>query len=168
MQYILPETLKEELRIPLGKLIQETELEKELKNARYIIAVGDITAITLFEKGIVPNLTVVDFKTKRKFSKEIADKVKKIGEEVIKVENPAGTITMELWTAIATAYSRNKKTRIEINGEEDLAVIPCAFLSPENSFLVYGMPNRGLVVMEITMEKRRQMMGFLSKMIIKE
>lgn len=166
--YILPESMKEELRVPLGKLIKDDELIKELKNAKYIIAVGDITAITLFERGIIPNLTVVDFKTKRQFSKEIADKVKKIGEDFIKVENPAGTITMELWIAITTAYSRNKNTRIEINGEEDLAVIPCALLSPENSFLVYGLPDKGLVVMEITLERRKQMMEFLSRMVIKE
>lgn len=166
--YILPESMKEELRVPFGKLIKENDLIKELKNAKYIIAVGDMTAITLFEKGIVPNLTVVDFKTKRQFSKEIADKVKKIGEDLISVENPPGTITMELWIAITTAYSRNKKTRIEVNGEEDLAVIPCCFLSPENSFLVYGMIDRGLVVMEITKERRRQMMEILNRMVIKE
>ena len=46
-----------------------------------------------------------------------------IGEKIVNVNNNASTISDELWNAIKTAISDNVKTRIIVEGEEDLATL---------------------------------------------
>jgi len=37
---------------------------------------------------------------------------------------------------------------IIVNGEEDLAVIPCVLMAPNDSIILYGQPGEGIVVVE--------------------
>ena len=40
--------------------------------------------------------------------------------------------------------------RITVNGEEDLLVLPVCIHAPDNAIVMYGQPNEGLVLVEIT------------------
>lgn len=163
--YRLPESMREELKKPLGIVADTKDLEKFLTKSYIVVAVGDITTITLYEKNYIPDIAVVDFKTKRKNSEELKKKICAVKSPVIKVNNPAGSITDELWRAVATAYSRGK-TRIEVNGEEDLATLPCIFLAPENGIVIYGLPDIGMVVVNATKEKRKEIGQILKRMVV--
>jgi len=35
-----------------------------------------------------------------------------------------------------------------VDGEEDLAVIPCVLMAPEGSLILYGQPGEGVVLVE--------------------
>lgn len=161
--YVLPESLRNKLKKPLGKVVDENRIMDEIKN-RKITVIGDAVAITVYEKGVVPDLTVVDFKIMRKELKGLREKVSNIGDKVVMVSNPPGTITDELWQAVEDAYNGNEKTRIEVMGEEDLAALPCIFLAPRNSVVVYGLPGKGIVAVNVTDGKKQLVGKVLGKM----
>ena len=87
---------------------------------------------------------------------DLKDQITKIGNKVIKISNPAATITQALWDAVESAVNDKGSVRIEVNGEEDLATIPCVILAPIGTVIVYGMPNQGLVVARVD-EKRKEL-----------
>jgi uncharacterized protein (UPF0218 family) len=150
------EKLISTLKEPLGNIIQEQNLANEIRKTDTCIAVGDESAITLFKYGFNLKIAIVDYKTQRKTSDELKDQVSKIGNKVIKISNPAATITQALWDAVESAITGEDNVRIEIDGEEDLATIPCVILAPIGTVIVYGMPNQGLVVARVD-EKRKEL-----------
>jgi len=163
--YYLPTTLRSQLREPLGKIVTESELVKELNKNVTCIVVGDESAITLHKNNYNIKLAVVDFQTQRRHDQELREQVKKIGEKSIKVTNPAATITKELWTAIEQGLKETVSIRIEVDGEEDLAFIPCMLLAPEDTIVIYGYPNKGLVLAWVNAKNRQEAKKALELMI---
>jgi hypothetical protein len=163
--YILPEHLRSQLREPLGKIVTDAELENELNKEVDCIVVGDESAITLNKNQYKIKLAIVDFKTQRRNDDELKAEVMKIGEKVIKVTNPKGTITDELWDAITRGLKDPVSVRIDVTGEEDLAFIPCMLLAPDDAVIVYGYPNRGLVLAWVTPTNRQTVKDALELMI---
>lgn len=161
--YILPESLRDELKKPLGKILNEDEMFEEIKNKK-VTAVGDVVTLTMYEKGITPDLGIVDFKSMRTTTGKLRKKISGMEGKVIKVNNPPGTITDEIWKAIREAYNTDEKTRIEVNGEEDLSALACIFLAPINSIVVYGMPGKGIAAVNVTKEKKQLVGSVLKKM----
>ena len=55
------------------------------------------------------------------------------------------------WATIEVAIENSIKTKdkyiIEVEGEEDLAVLPIIILAPEDTTVLYGQPNEGLVLL---------------------
>jgi uncharacterized protein (UPF0218 family) len=142
----LPINLRSDLKDPLGEVVSEKELENILKDADLVVTIGDQCSLTLYEMGHIPDITIVDFMIKRGDVGELKATLKKIGQIVINVENPAGILTKELSNAVEDAYQREEKVRIEVSGEEDLATLPCVWFAPKNTAVIYGLPNIGLVV----------------------
>lgn len=165
--YILPSNLRSRLRTPLGKIVTSTELENELDHSVECIVVGDESAITLQKKKYNIKLAIVDFQTQRRKDSDLKREVSKIGKKVIQVKNPKGTITDELWTAIAEGLQEPVPVRIEVTGEEDLAFIPCMLLAPDDSIIIYGYPNRGLVLAWVNNTNRKTVKDAL-KLMTKE
>jgi hypothetical protein len=58
----------------------------------------------------------------------------------------------------------NRRTRIIVEGEEDLAVIPLICLLPENSLVVYGQPDEGVVAIRVTEDKKILIHDILGRM----
>ena len=158
------ESLRRKLQEPLGKIIQEPELGDEITRDDICIAVGDESAVTLFKHGFRLKLAIVDYKTQRKACPDLKSQIQKIGVKVIKVVNPPGLITEELWDAISNAFEDPVNVRVEVEGEEDLATIPSVILAPVDCILVYGMPNQGLVVARIDEEKKIMVKNALEMM----
>jgi len=156
MIYVIPDSKRDELRKPLGKVIQDIEKE-EIKGR--IVSVGDMVTMTLQKKGISPDIAIVDYKIERKEYKGEPFHA----EEVIRVRNPPGVITGALWNAIATSYSKDKKMLIEVEGEEDLAALPAIYLAPENTTVIYGLPSVGMVVVEVGEKERKTVYRFLKE-----
>ncbi|MBC7080754.1 MAG: DUF359 domain-containing protein [Thermoplasmatales archaeon] len=155
--YILPEDKKEELRKPLGKI--KSKIGKENLKGK-IVSVGDMVTLSLEKEGIEPNIAIVDYKIERKGY----ERKDFYAEKIIKVKNPAGQITRELWNAIATAYIEDKKVLIEVEGEEDLAALPAIYLAPDNTTVIYGMPCKGMVVVNVGRKEREIVEKFLKSL----
>ncbi len=158
---ILPEKLKKKLRKVHGKIVNEKDIKKHV-SGRFIISVGDVVTYTLLKNGIEPNIAIVDYRTMRRdVNFEI---IRNFGDEIIKVRNPAGRITPELWNAVRESINMNGKIRIDVDGEEDLAVIPCVFFVSIGAIVIYGMPNTGLVVLEVTEEDKKNVREIIKEM----
>ena len=138
-------------------------------NVEYIITVGDICTININEQVRMPDLSIIDFKTKRDspLSAEQMSIMDQIGEKIVNVNNNAGTISDELWNAIKVAISDNVKTRIVVEGEEDLATLAAISLADLGAKVIYGMPDKGMVVVDVNQQTKERANNFLEKMLVR-
>ena len=162
----LPEELRDKLKIPLGTLLLEKDTNKEnvlkqISNDSYIITVGDATTEKMLSFGIVPSLQIVDAQEKRA-KREPPTSTQIITN--ISSDNPAGEITENSIDKIKKAFKSKPTVQIMINGEEDLLVIPVCIFASENSVVMYGQPNEGLVIVHINEEIRHKAQTILNSM----
>ena len=137
-----------ELKKPLGKLYPNFEdAIEEIKSSKFLISVGDATFNNLTKYGLSPNIGIIDNLIQRKnHTHDIIH-----AEKVLKVKNPAGTITDGLWETIGQALELSNdgvSYVIEVEGEEDLAVLPCILMANPQTTILYGQPNEGLVLLK--------------------
>ncbi len=107
---------------------------------RLVIAVGDVTSATLIHQGCVPDVSIVDGITKRGVFEE-----KLFGEREYSFYNPAAVLYPEAWSTIDTAIHDKQKSLVTVDGEEDLMGFPAVLLAPNESVMVYGQPDVGIV-----------------------
>lgn len=162
----LPENLREQLKIPLGKLILEKDTSKEniLKNIPenwLIITVGDATTEKMINFGLEPFLQIIDGQEKR-VKRDPPSSSQNITN--LSCTNPAGEITPQSISAIKQACKSTTPTRITVIGEEDLLVLPVCIYAPEKSVIMYGQPNEGLVIAQINSEIRNKTKKLLDLM----
>jgi pantetheine-phosphate adenylyltransferase len=146
----LTEKQKNSFKKPLGKLLHHPRQGSNLK----IITVGDITSQNFLKQGIIPNLAIIDLKTKREQQFQSPSELGFDHGSVKSVENTAGTISLELIKAIQNP----KKSLILVKGEEDLAVIPAVLLSPLKTVVYYGQPGQGIVEVVVTPKIKQQIL----------
>ncbi len=132
------------------------------KNYSKVIAVGDVTVRNLLKVGLIPDVSIIDGKVERDITE--APEFEALSEECI---NPAGHITKDLWRAIKRALKKDKPVRLFVVGEEDLAVVPVAILA-EDACICYGQPKEGLVLVEVTEEKKKLARELIDKMEVVE
>ncbi len=148
----VPEELRILFKKPFGELYKgkgiapASRIKKELKNERVII-VGDVTLKNASDVGIKPSLAIVDLKTKR-------GEVKLKSNETM-VRNPPGMITEELWDEIHRKIDVDN-AKIIVDGEEDLAVLPCVLEADWDTIILYGQPEEGIVLVRVTEEKKME------------
>jgi uncharacterized protein (UPF0218 family) len=157
----LPESLRAELRHPLGPI--ETDAAALLSDAGApLVAVGDVVTYHLESAGQAPDVALFDARTKREpVDREIESA---LGDGDVTVENPAGTITEALLDAIRAALDADDPVRIRVDGEEDLATLPAILAAPEGASVVYGQPGEGMVHVRVTPETRERARDLLSRM----
>ena len=160
----LPNSLREQLKTPLGILLPGTPTRKtileHLKKDSYLISVGDRTTTNLLSMKIIPSLSIIDGIEKRqRHTSEIFVDMPKIV-----VDNPAGQITLQSIAAIKHAFEMNEPIRIDVVGEEDLLVVPVCIYAPKNSIVMYGQPDEGLVIVHITSDIRDKAKAFFDMM----
>ena len=103
----------------------------------------------------------MDLKTKRKSDGSFSHV-----EGSLSVANPPGVITHDLFLAIRNVFEDGRKTRIEVNGEEDLAVIPIIFYSKLDTVIAYGIPDKGMACLEVTQSLKEKIDDLLKRMDI--
>ena len=164
---VLPDNLRDKLKEPLGNLVDEQELLKQLKNVNNIVSVGDLVTFTLLNHGMNPIICFIDYIIERKeYSPEMKERIQRFGKIHIKIKNPSGSITDELWNIIESAYNNLKDGPycIEIDGEEDLAALPAIYLAPSDVTIIYGLPNKGIVIVKATKAQKNKVKEILDKM----
>ena len=164
---ILPKNLREKLKQPIGKLVQEKELIDILKKEKYIVSIGDQVTYTILKNDLKPIFCVVDFHTRRgKCSDQIIKKIKSFGKKNILIRNPSGTLTDELIGAIRYGLNNLKPgfLRIEVDGEEDLASLAVIYYASSVVTIIYGLPDKGVLVVRPTKENKEKVKKILDKM----
>lgn len=182
---ILPNSLRNSLVEPIGTLFveqnnnsPEKQLQPLLANfENLIVVVGDVVTDSLLSIGIFPNIAIIDNHTLRGEYKgnDFTDYKK------LKINNPPATITYNSWKAINNLYesfkedvksrkndlfSHSKKINtiiVVVDGEEDLLVIPCIIEAPIGSLILYGQPNKGIVVITVSEELKQSTIALVKK-----
>ena len=69
-----------------------------------------------------------------------------------------------MWDAIEKAFNTDGTTRIVVDGEEDLATLPVVAMAPDNTKVLYGQPNEGIVIITVNPTVRKRVTNFLTRM----
>ena len=150
----LPKNLRKEFKKPLGNLhesidlIQET-IQEQLSDDKLVIGIGDVTTKTLVELNLTPQICIVDNLIERRPVQHNLDHT----DNIVYVENPPGVLTDELIELIIDSIKTSTKENpiiIVVDGEEDLAVLPAILNSPEHTYILYGQPKEGVVLVDST------------------
>lgn len=172
---MLPDYLRKTLRVPLGKIMKgdEKELHKAAKKTiqdikkkkpPMIIGVGDVVNASLVAEGFIPDVQIIDLRSRRK------DIGIQNSEYRIQYENKPGTIQKHsanaVEEAIRTSFLKKKKETVVVGGEEDLLALPAILFAPLGSYVLYGQYNVGIVMVYVTEENKanvKQILGQFKK-----
>jgi uncharacterized protein (UPF0218 family) len=168
IKYVLTPELRIELKKPLGTLIKgpSTATMKKLKemvardNPPIIVSVGDSVSKNLHRYDFCPKLAIVDNKRMRRK----VQPTELQAEKVVHVQNPQGTLTEEAIKATRNAMEGKQSVEIVVDGEEDLLALTAISCAPENSYIVYGQPLEGIVVVKATPDKKAEIAAILGAM----
>lgn len=178
--FFITKKLRGDFKRPFGTLFRKT---KRLRRPEcpYLIAVGDITTKTFNDLNFNQNISVVDFKVARK--KKFSD-LTELGfsgrEKIFKVNNPAGCLTPALFKTVCEIFklkvgykshlhperaqaSRRISLILQVEGEEDLSVLPLTLAAPLGSTIFYGQPGEGVVKVEATEKAKEMAYDFISQ-----
>lgn len=158
MSYRLPSEMRVKLKLPLGELLSEPDWDNPF------ITVGDECAYLAAKAGAEPVMMVYDNLIKRK---EICDEKKNAIEDMpgkkVVVKNPATMITDEAEMAIRLGLE-SVPSKVEVDGEEDLLVLPCLIYAPDGMTIYYGQPNEGIVKVIVNQESKEKAKDILLSM----
>ncbi|MEN4006756.1 MAG: GTP-dependent dephospho-CoA kinase family protein [Methanobacteriaceae archaeon] len=151
-----------EFKKPFGKIYPTLDdINRSVLENHFIISVGDETTNNLLNAGIIPEISIIDNIIERKPSKHSIE----YSAVTLNAVNPPGAITDELWVTIQKSFARKSNVLIVVNGEEDLAIIPCVLMAPEGSLILYGQPGEGIVLVEVdkVREKAKEMLNYFEE-----
>jgi len=164
------------LKDPFGKLFEGPEEDHSvaIKGAlssleEYnlpIIGVGDVTVRALQNVSSGATIAIIDEKTKRVKWDGFKEIDQSLFDNVLKCENPPGLLTKSLFDTCKKAVNnwmdKDQSTLIIVDGEEDLAPIFLHILAPIKSAIIYGQPNKGVVVRITGLDSKRRCRNILS------
>ncbi len=154
--FVVSPELREEIASYKGRVCNPTEL-CAYKGGR-VVTVGDVTTEVLHSIGVSPFLEVVDLKTKRGSEGSF-----KSVPGSVRVKNEPGTLSHDLFLAVERLIKGNGG-RIEVEGEEDLAVIPIIFYSDINTVVAYGIPDVGMACIQVDKSIKDSVMSIIERM----
>lgn len=165
--YVLPDSLRDTLKGYIGQLVDEQKLLQLLHNKKNIITVGDRVTYTLLKHGLHPCLCIVDYILEREpYPVEMKQLIQSYGKKRMSVVNPPKIISDELWDAIQWVFDNVQECPvvIEVNGEEDLASLAAIYLAPVDATIIYGLPNKGVVVVTANKAHKQKVHEVLQQM----
>jgi len=153
----LPQSLRPTLKRPFASIV------KKITRSQFgTVAVGDIAAISLLNQKIIPDLAIVDLKTKRQ---PVFPDLKSLGlKPGLTAPNPAGTVNRRAVKQLLSCLNQ-KLCSLLIDGEEDLLVLPAVLLAPLRTTVFYGQPDRGLVKIIVSETTKSKALKFLQQFI---
>ncbi len=158
----LPQSLRGAFKRPLGPVYTDAdELLATVEGP--LIAVGDIVTYHLREAGATPAVAVVDERTEREAVDDVV-RESVVVDDAVPVDNPAGTLTADLLTALRDGVAAADGRTLHVDGEEDLATLPAVVLAPAGATVVYGQPGEGMVAVQAGPETRARVRDLLSRM----
>ena len=164
MDLVLPENDRQAFKEPIGREMADGELDSFDAQTSFI-TVGDVVSLTFRKHGIRPFLSIYDGRTERREMTEFAKLVE--DEPKIEVVNPAGEITVDMAAAIRGCIEGSGGL-ILVDGEEDLALLPCILMAPVGTNIVYGWPGRCMMLVTTDEDIRIHAMELMAKMEEKE
>jgi hypothetical protein len=152
---------------PESPIVLRDSGQARMTQSPHLITVGDVTTKTFNDLSLNQNISVIDFKVARK--KKYSN-IKELGfsgrEKIIKISNPAGCLTPDLFKAVYQLFKfKTNKRRIilQIEGEEDLSVLPLTLAAPLGSVIFYGQPGEGVVKVKVSEKSKEMAFNFVRR-----
>ena len=163
----LPRELRAELKDPLGPIHTDTaELLADAGDP--IVTVGDVVTYHLLQANHTPDVALVDGLTKREAVDDEVWAAIDGFDHRVEVENPAATLSLSLLVELRAALDRadddSETTVVVVDGEEDLAALPAVLAAPDGASVVYGQPDRGMVLAGTSPDERAVVRDLLERM----
>lgn len=160
--------LRKKLKAPLGLLIRGSFKQTSMKIAKLVnekkpkklIAVGDRVSSNLIKNRIALDVAVIDSKVMRRPISPLIFEA----DNIFHASNPAGTLTEEAWAAVERAVKSPGRSKVIIEGEEDLLTLVAVLSAPNGSIVVYGQPKQGVVVLDVNEEMKRKVREIIERM----
>ncbi|MFH1835673.1 MAG: DUF359 domain-containing protein [Methanobacteriota archaeon] len=140
----LSPSLRAELKKPLG-FLRGSLVGLEVSD---LVCVGDVVSEEAIKLGLNPRVCIFDGVCKRE-EVGVSQAITSYEAFEVSVENPQGLITLKALEAVRESFRREGKTKIKVNGEEDLLTLPVILYAPEGLTVVYGQPNEGVVEVKV-------------------
>ena len=165
--YILKPEMAQQLKQTTSQIYTDTP--NTLYNSKFLATIGDICTVKLIQDEIIPNLIIVDYKTKRnvKLTEMQMSIIESVKCKNVEVDNEPGTISQPLYFEIENAIESEITTKIIVNGEEDLATLPVIKHSKIGAKVIYGMPDKGMVVVDVNQQAKERANKLLERMLVK-
>jgi uncharacterized protein (UPF0218 family) len=164
---VLTDKLRRSLKDPLGRLLpgsgpdvyEQVSVTISRKRPQRVIFVGDAVAKNALARGIRRDVIIIDNKEKRAQTKPFDAHATR----TFRVRNDPGTIGSEAWAAVQEAVESGDAVMI-VDGEEDLLTLVAMAVAPLGSFVIYGQPGEGLVMVEVDDSAKKKACFFLEGM----
>ena len=159
----LPESLRGELKEPMGPVY--TDPQALLAHVEgQLVAVGDIVTYHFERIGVSPDVAIVDGRTKRKAIEAEVRTALETSVEEISVRNPPGTLSADLLTALRDLLDSDEQSRLNVEGEEDLATLAAILVADVGASVVYGQPDEGMVHVVVTDDLKAEIANLTGRM----
>jgi uncharacterized protein (UPF0218 family) len=150
--------------MPFGKLMDEKTALSAVAECEKLITVGDVVSMTALKNGLKPKLMIYDLCTERRAMDQLGSMLRSVEGTQVRIANPPGHIVPEMVRGVQQAFRRVGATKMQVDGEEDLAAPVCAALAPLGSCMIYGMPKKGIVFVKIDEKVREQARSLINSM----
>ncbi len=158
----LPDDNREAFKAPLGPITTNADALFSRVDAP-VLTIGDVVSFHALEAGRVPDVAVVDGRTKRSaVDPTIEETLSSAAVERLEATNPPGTITESLVRALEIAIEGDNCVQVVVDGEEDLAAIPAILLARDGATVVYGQPGEGMVTVTVNDASRERALALVA------
>ena len=138
------------IRGSFDEAMEELRRLKDAERPSMIISVGDVVSDNMIKHALLPQVLVVDNQVMRESIAPVPMDV----DQTLYLKNPPQMLADEAWSVMREAIVSGKRTRILVDGEEDLITIVAVLCAPVGSFVVYGQPREGIVVVRVTEQRK--------------
>jgi uncharacterized protein (UPF0218 family) len=156
------------LKNPFGELVPdrdvtEKRIRKLISGSKKIVTVGDATTERLVSFGILPDIAVIDFRERR----SLTERRFNYPAKEFRCSNPSGTISSNAVEVLSMVAKRRSRSRVVVDGEEDMLALPLFYILPIGSIVLYGQPLEGMVVVRITSSKQDESKALMDRIVAK-
>jgi len=164
---VLTEQVRSSLKSPLGRLLPGSgpDIYKEIaqlisaKKPPRVVLVGDVVSRNAVAASLRRDVMIIDNREMRVQTKPFDV----LARRTFRVRNQPGTIGSDAWAAVDDAIESGNAVLI-VDGEEDLLTLVAMAVAPLGSFVIYGQPGEGLVLVEVDDLARKKANSFLEAM----
>ena len=167
---VLPLEIRRLLKEPFGKLVHDEDITKKkiksyIRDCPVVATVGDATTVKLLSFGIIPDLSVVDGRERRKPIDSVKIACLMLDrDQNMRCSNKPGSVSRSAITTIKYALKKPFPVRIFVYGEEDMLALPLFVMAPDGSVVIYGQPLKGMVVVKTNKDIRDKAQALICKL----
>jgi GTP-dependent dephospho-CoA kinase len=163
MALTLSQSLRQRLKEPFGELVSDIGPIAGEISGGFVVSVGDKVTVGLLRNNIKPQVCVYDGRTKR-IKIAVPRILKEYDAREVKVKNPPGALTSEALEQMESALRSAARTKIVVDGEEDLFTIAAIKYAPMGAYVLYGQPDRGVVKVKVDESAKKKIDELISEM----